>query len=99
MNGKQKAIVLAGIAFLLATLVYPPWVFVGHNANVLVERRAGYHVIFFPPEYDETKIDWWGKALVDTRIDFELLAIEWTAITLVLVGLLLAFRAKDAKAW
>ncbi len=93
MNKKQLIIMWVGIAAILIGSMFPYWYMSGaartRGGNHGYIRPLGRHFIFTPPSL----IGYLSDSAV--WIDLAPLHIEWTVISVVTIGLFVAFRGKE----
>jgi hypothetical protein len=49
MNGRQSAIIGAGVAIITLLLLFPPWYVAGKGSHLGARISRGYHFLFSPP--------------------------------------------------
>jgi len=76
MAARQKTVVWIGVALIVGTGLYPPWVAVWGREGV--RKPAGYHWLLFPPP-DQI-----------LEIDLSRLLVEWTLIVAIAAALIWA---------
>ncbi len=55
-EGQKFVLIMCGVA-IVAMFIFPPWIFIGHDAFGQVSRiPAGYHPLFDPPK-DNVRVD------------------------------------------
>ena len=90
MNKKQLVIMWAGIATILFVSAFPYYYLYSFKTGPLSSgsfiEPLGRHFIFIPPVITGTRSSIW--------IDLAPLHIEWTVISAITIGLVVAFRDK-----
>jgi hypothetical protein len=95
MNPRQRFVLLVGILLIGLGALYPPWnlvdQYIGYS-GMEVERFAGYSFFFSPPT-PGPPMNHTPVATV-SRIDTRRLTVEWAAVVIVVIGLLLLLRSQ-----
>lgn len=97
VNARQKHVLLVGILLVGLAATYPPWNLVDQYfsySRLEVERFAGYSFFFAPPAPNPPTNACSNLIATVSRLDTRRLAVEWVAIVLVVIGLLLLLRSR-----
>ncbi len=88
MNKKQLIVMWVGIAAIVITGIYPPWMTANPQGGNYI--AAGYGFILNPPHFR-------GQELWRGRIDFPHLLAQWAMFAVVTGGFMVTFKNKKQK--
>lgn len=103
MNRKQKAVVLVGLALIVATGLYVPvmteHIFVASNGASHVRMRyfAGYTWMFHPKLHQAEKVGESGYLRTFRHVDNSRVLIQWAMVVFVVVGLVSTLRGRKPE--
>jgi hypothetical protein len=102
MTRNQRIVLLCGLGFALLIGLFPPWRFVLEWGPMHATKQAGYFFITSPPElpHDDSYPVFPGhtNTVVQVRLDFERLEVEWITLVVAASFLLLLFKRKPPVA-
>lgn len=101
-NREQLIVLWIGIGLLSLIGLYPPWMYTvqsrGDSGMVRMEREAGYHPLFSPPQPQSSDQSDSSAPYIDgVRLDFPRIAVQIVVVFLVTGGLFWTFRDRESR--